>query len=67
MEVSTYSVPLGLRAGSAQRGRRAELCGWVDGWVGGDFLPPYIFLIFKYDYKPDVLIRTICLNVAYAT
>jgi len=35
MKVSTYSVPLGLRAGSTQRGRRAELCGWMGGWLGG--------------------------------
>ena len=40
--------------------------GWVDGWMGGDFLPPSIFLIFKYDNKHDVLIPKICFQVAYA-
>ena len=38
----------------------------MDGWVGGDFLPPSIFLIFKYDNKHDVLIPKICLKVEYA-
>ena len=53
---------------STQTRGEAPSCvdGWVDGWVGGDFLPPSIFLIFKYDNKHDVLIPKICLKVAYA-
>ena len=40
--------------------------GWVDGWVGGDFLPPSIFLIFKYDNKLLTVIPKMCLKVASA-
>ena len=40
--------------------------GWVDGWVGGDFLPPWIFFIFKYNNKQDELIPKMCLKVAFA-
>ena len=40
--------------------------GWMDGWVGCDFLPPSIFLIFKYDNKQDVLIPKMGLKVASA-
>ena len=35
------------------------------GWMGCDFLPPSIFLIFKYDNKQDVLIPKMGLKVAY--
>ena len=30
--------------------------GWMDGWVDGDFLPPWIFFIFKFNKKPEELL-----------
>ena len=40
--------------------------GWVDGWVGGDFLPPSIFFTFKYHDKQVALVLKMCLKVASA-
>ena len=48
------------------KGRVAWMGGWMDGWVDCDFLPPSIFLIFKYDNKQHALIPKMCLKVAYA-
>ena len=37
--------------------------GWVDGWVGGDFLPPSILLINRYVNKLDVLVTNMVLKL----
>ena len=36
---------------------------WVGGWVGGDFLPPSILLIFMYVNKLDVLVTNMALKL----
>ena len=38
----------------------------VDGWVGGDILPPSLFLIFKYVNKQHVFVPKMGIKVAYA-
>ena len=62
-------LTLSLRGPATQHlhneARSAELW-WVDGWVGGDFLPPWIFFIFKYNNKQDELLPKMCLKVAFA-
>ena len=40
--------------------------GWMDGLVGGDFLPPWIFFIFKYNKKQNELLPKMCLKVVSA-
>ena len=37
--------------------------GWVGGWVGCDFLPPSILLIFMYVNKLDVLVTNMALKL----
>ena len=40
--------------------------GWMDGLVGGDFLPPWIFFIFKYNKKQNELLPKLCVKIAFA-
>ena len=38
----------------------------MGGWMGGDFVPPWIFFIFKYDNKQLKFISKKCLKIASA-
>ena len=57
--------PFGVQRLSIYTPRR-EAPSCVGGWVGGDILPPSIFLIFTYDNKHHALVLKKYLKVARA-
>ena len=63
---SLYAFPSGPSdSASTRRGAKRRVV-WMDGWMGGDLLPPQIFLIFKYNNKHHVPVPQRYLKVASA-